>query len=212
MKEKIWSIKYRFIKKNLWSQQCAAHREDHFVIKCLVEIETEFKNTFSQFIRGPNGVESWKKWRSKIPWHTPFKVNQRLTKISILNIQCAVYLFSVMHTTELDSAVQCAPQSWTPRCDAHCRAWLCGVMHTPELDYAVGCTLRSQTSSNMSVFRVFVFVTPFDSVFRQTAHCGVKIEIFESLVAFKGTIRRNPFRGEHIYHERKDLKTKYFIC
>ena len=28
----------------------------------------------------------------------------------------------------------------------------------------------------------------------------------ESLVAFKGTIRKNPFRGEHIYHERKDLK------
>ena len=29
-----------------------------------------------------------------------------------------------------------------------------------------------------------------------------------SLVAFKGTIRRNPFRGEHIYHEKKDKKYK----
>ena len=34
-----------------------------------------------------------------------------------------------------------------------------------------------------------------------------------SLVAFKGTIRRNPFRDEHIYeyHERKDLKYKILI-
>ena len=28
---------------------------------------------FSLFIRGPDGFESWKKWRSKISWHTPFK-------------------------------------------------------------------------------------------------------------------------------------------
>ena len=32
-----------------------------------------------------------------------------------------------------------------------------------------------------------------------------------SLVAFKRTIRRNPFRGEHIYHERKDMKYKMLI-
>ena len=32
-----------------------------------------------------------------------------------------------------------------------------------------------------------------------------------SVVAFKETIRRNPFRGEHIYHERKDLKYKMLI-
>ena len=31
------------------------------------------------------------------------------------------------------------------------------------------------------------------------------------MVAFKETIRRNPFRGEHIYHERKDLKYKKLI-
>ena len=29
----------------------------------------------SLFIRGPDGFESWKKWRSKISWHTPFKTN-----------------------------------------------------------------------------------------------------------------------------------------
>ena len=33
-------------------------------------------------------------------------------------------------------------------------------------------------------------------------------KIWCSLVAFKGTIGRNPFRGEHFYHERKDLKYK----
>ena len=32
----------------------------------------------------------------------------------------------------------------------------------------------------------------------------------ESLVAFKGTIRRNPFRGEHIYHERKKMEEHIF--
>ena len=32
----------------------------------------------------------------------------------------------------------------------------------------------------------------------------------ESLDAFKGTNRRHPFRDEHIYHERKDLK-KFFL-
>ena len=58
---------------------------------------------------------------------------------------------------------------------------LCGVHHTAESSSAVCIALRSQT-----------------------AHWGVKIEIF------KGTIRRNPFRGEHICHERKDLKKKNF--
>ena len=34
--------------------------------------------------------------------------------------------------------------------------------------------------------------------------------LWESLVAFKGTTRRNPFRGENIYHERRDLGKKIF--
>ena len=41
----------------------------------------------------------------------------------------------------------------------------------------------------------------------QTAHRRVKIKKF----AFKGTITRNPFRGEHIFHERKDLRYKMLI-
>ena len=31
-------------------------------------------NHFSLFIRGPDGVDSWKKWRSKISWHRLFNV------------------------------------------------------------------------------------------------------------------------------------------
>ena len=34
----------------------------------------------------------------------------------------------------------------------------------------------------------------------------------ESLVAFKGTIRRNPFRGKHIYHDRKDFKKNFIFA
>ena len=59
---------------------------------------------------------------------------------------------------------------------------------------------------------------------RCASHRGVKLHtgesnctlrsqnrnLCESLDAFKGTNRRNPFRDEHIYHERKDLK-KFFL-
>ena len=33
-----------------------------------------------------------------------------------------------------------------------------------------------------------------------------------SKVAFKETIRRNPFRGKRIYHERKDMKYNMLVC
>ena len=89
MKEKILSIKCWFIKKNVSSQWCAAHRSDHFVIEYLGEIETEFENTLAcMFIRGPNGIESWTKWRSKILWHTPFK----LTGLTIICICFLTFL------------------------------------------------------------------------------------------------------------------------
>ena len=55
----------------------------------------------------------------------PFKNNQRLTKISILILRCAVPLRCLMQTAELDSTV-----------DAHC---------TVELDSVVGCTPLSLT-------------------------------------------------------------------
>ena len=98
----------------------------------------------------------------------PFKSNWRLTNISILTLQCAIWLRGVMHTTELDSAVGCTPrtvlsnfnhwtlrcdahwgatpQSLTPRCDTHREAWLHSGKHTAEcfeqfwsLDSMVGC-------------------------------------------------------------------------
>ena len=39
---------------------------------------------FSLFIRGPDGFKSGKKWRSKISWHTPFKLT--LSKIFFVNV------------------------------------------------------------------------------------------------------------------------------
>ena len=64
---------------------------------------------------------------------------------------------------------------------------------------------------------------------RYASHCGVKVtkvlkkpcsahkirqnqNLYESLGAFRGKIRRNPFRGEQFYHKRKDLKKFFFIC
>ena len=62
------------------------------------------------------------------------------------------------------------------------------------------------------------------------AHCGVEFfklcdrisqrnqnqvrnrNLWESLVAFKGTTRRIPFRGEQFFHVRKDLKKIFLIC
>ena len=55
---------------------------------------------------------------------------------------------------------------------------LCSVQHTAEI-ISVVCN------------------TPL----RQIEHHRVKIKI-SCLVAFKGTVRRNPFRGEYNYHER----------
>ena len=66
---------------------------------------------------------------------------------------------------DFDSAV-C---SLTPQHDAHRGAWLRCGKHTEELDLAVGHTTQSQTSWNMSVFRVFVFLTPFDLIFWKTS-------------------------------------------
>ena len=45
----------------------------------------------------------------------PFKNNQRLTKISILTLRCAIWICGEMHTAELDSAVGRTPQSLTPQ-------------------------------------------------------------------------------------------------
>ena len=45
----------------------------------LSEIETESENTLACLSGGLDGYESWKKWRSKISWHTPFKGRMNAT-------------------------------------------------------------------------------------------------------------------------------------
>ena len=54
-----------------------------------------------------------------------------------------------------------------------------------------------------------VCITP--ETISAVAHHGDKIEILTSLFAFKGTIRRNSFRGEHIYNDRKNLKYEMLV-
>ena len=49
----------------------------------------------------------------------PFKSNQKLWKILILALWCAVWLRGGMHTAELDSAVWCTLQRLTLRCASH---------------------------------------------------------------------------------------------
>ena len=101
-----------------------------------------------------------------------------------------------------------------PLWDAHRGDDLRGVHPTaetraPTLNKSQRCAthcsddLRSlhPTAKSISV----VCITPQ----RQTAHRGDKINL--SQVAFKGTICRNPFRGEHIYYERKNFKHKMLI-
>ena len=81
----------------------------------------------------------------KISPDCPLKSNQKLTKISILTLQCdahrGAWLHSGKHTVELDSAVGCTLRSFlrnfdylTQRSDAPCGAWLRSGMHTTESD------------------------------------------------------------------------------
>ena len=89
----------------------------------------------------------------------------------------------------------CIPlQSQAPRCASYRGVKLSGVFPTAE------------SSSG-------VCITPWS----QTAHRGVKLHtgesnLWESLVALKGTIRRIPFKGKLFYHLRKDMKKFFFNC
>ena len=44
-----------------------------FKIRISRRNRNRIRKYFSLFIRGLDGFESWKKWRSKISWRTPFK-------------------------------------------------------------------------------------------------------------------------------------------
>ena len=61
----------------------------------------------------------------------PFTSNQKRAQFSILTPRCAVWLRSVMHTTEITSAVRCTPLILIPWYDIHCGDHLRGVMHIP---------------------------------------------------------------------------------
>ena len=95
----------------------------------------------------------------------------------------------------------CIPLRYqAPRCASYRGVKLRGVLHTGESSSAVCCTPGSQA-------------------LRCASHRGVKLhtvesksKFLESLVAFKGTIRRIPFRGEQLYHVRKDLKETFFFA
>ena len=91
----------------------------------------------------------------------------------------------------------------------HCGDDLRGMQHTAEIISAV-CNIPQWSSQGCATHRgddlrgmqhtTEINCTPQNQ--NQNLHL--------SLVAFKETIRRNPFRGGHIYHERKDFK-KFFL-
>ena len=158
----IWSQ----ISKNL-NPQCASHRRikilDLANQKKFLHIFSFILDVFTPKMISPDCF---------------FKSNERLTKISILILQCAVWLRGVhpigglwlhsgKHTAELfenfwslDSTV-C---SLTPRYASHWGAWHSGEMHTTESDSLVCITPLSQTISKISVFCVFVFIASFNYV------------------------------------------------
>ena len=127
--------------------------------------------------------------------HTTESSNQNFSKSSAVCIppwsqalRCASHrgvkvtkflkkLCGVHPTMESDSAVCFPLQSQTPRCASHSGVKLRGVLPTTKSSSAVCITPRSQNQN-----------------------------LYESLGAFRGTIRRNPFRSEQFYHVRKDLK------
>ena len=42
--------------------------------------QNRIRKYFNLFIRALDGFESWKKWRSKISWHTPFKKTAKIDR------------------------------------------------------------------------------------------------------------------------------------
>ena len=140
------------------------------------------------------------------------------TKTRKTDIFESVWLRGLQHTAESSSAVSNTPRSQlhqnsqkTPRCATHRGVWLRGSQHTAELSSAVCTTPRSQAPR---------FATHRGVKLRGLQHtaeskCTPRSQnrnLWESLVAFKGTIRKNPFRGKLFYHVRQDLKKKILNC
>ena len=126
------------------------------------------------------------------------------------------------------------PRCRAPRCASHCGVKLRNVHPTAESNSAVCFPPWSQAPWCASHCRVncnkFLKKLCVSQASRCSSHCGVELHgvhhttesnctlgsqnrnLFESLVGLKGTVGRNPLRGEHILHERKDLKKKILIC
>ena len=113
------------------------------------------------------------------------KSNQRLSKISILTLWCAVWLRGVMHTVELDSAVWCTRWSLTLRYDAHCGAWLNGVRHTTEFLRNYG-HLTLQIDAHRGVWLRSVLHTAESDYFENVRFC-----VFEFVTSFSYVLSKN---------------------
>ena len=81
------------------------------------------------------------------------------------------------------------------------------VHHTAESIFVVCITRQSQSLWCASHGRVNLCGVHHTAESNYTQNWNLHL----SLVAFKGTIRRNPLGGEYIYHERKNFKHKMLI-
>ena len=80
------------------SEWCTPRSDAHCAPQSFLKIRISWQNQnqirkyFNLFIRALDGFESWKKWRSKISWHTPFKKTAKINgwKMPILKIKYLV--------------------------------------------------------------------------------------------------------------------------
>ena len=80
------------------SEWCTLQSDAHCAPQSFLKIRISWQNQnqirkyFNLFIRALDGFESWKKWRSKISWHTPFKKTAKINgwKMPILKIKYLV--------------------------------------------------------------------------------------------------------------------------
>ena len=96
-------------------------------------------------------------------------------------------LRSLHPTAESDSMVCFSLGSQTQRCASHHKVKLCSVLGVKL------CGVHHTVESKCTTW-------------------SQNRNLYKSLGAFKGTIRRNPVRCEQFYHVIKDLREKKFIC
>ena len=135
--------------------------------------------------------------------------------------RCATHrgakLRSVHHTTESrvptfsKNSVVCIPlRSQAPRYASYRGVKLCGVLPTTESSSAVCRTLRIQAQQCASYREVKLRSVHHTGKSNSTPRSQNR-NLWESLVAFKGTIRRIYFRGKLFYHVRKDWENFFLI-